>query len=95
MVSQSPSSYPAHFTLVRVYRLLGAAPLYFDHLKKLSLSEIQLDNLLHVVTERGALEAQASGKLTQWEDPANRATDMYGRSVTDVSAATQWKSEMS
>lgn len=84
MVSQSPSSYPARFTLIRVYRLLGAPGLYALHLKKLSLSEIQLDNLLHVVSERGALEAHAAG-IALWQDHADRATDMYGRSVTDVS----------
>lgn len=84
MVAASPSSYPARFTLCRVYRLLGAPVLYAPHLKKLSLSEIQLDNLMHVVSERGALEAHAVG-ISLWQELADRATDMYGRSVTDVS----------
>lgn len=92
MVGQSPSCYPARFTLVAVYRLLAAPALYAPHLKKLSLSEIQLDNLLHVVSERGALEASAAG-CRLWQDHADRATDMYGRSVTDVSpVAWSWRS---
>ncbi|BEI85550.1 hypothetical protein CcaverHIS002_0509510 [Cutaneotrichosporon cavernicola] len=83
MVAASHSCYHARFTLCRVYRLLGAPALYAPHLKQLSLSEVQLDNLLHVVSERGSLEAHAAG-ITLWEELEGRATEMYGRSVTDL-----------
>ncbi|GMK53932.1 hypothetical protein CspeluHIS016_0105180 [Cutaneotrichosporon spelunceum] len=83
MAAASPSCYHARFTMCHVYRLLGAPALYEPHLKQLSLSEIQLDNLLHVVSERGALEAHAAG-ISLWQELESRATDMYGRSVTDL-----------
>ncbi|CAK9781194.1 hypothetical protein CC85DRAFT_331142 [Cutaneotrichosporon oleaginosum] len=83
MVAASPSSYYARFTLCRVYRLLGAPGLYAQHLKKMSLSEIQLDNLLHIVSERGGIEADAAG-IALWTELEGRATDMYGRAVTDL-----------
>lgn len=85
IVSRSPSSFSTRFTLVRVYRLLRAPAMYVAHLDKLGLSEIQLDNLAHVMIERGgALEARIGGAAKQWGEMAAKAALMYQRSATDL-----------
>lgn len=73
-----------------MYRLLGAPSLYLPHLSKLDLAEIQLDNLLHVVSERGGMEAHlAASELSEaWITVTGKAEAMYSRSATDVSSAT-------
>ncbi|WVQ83099.1 hypothetical protein IAT38_005237 [Cryptococcus sp. DSM 104549] len=74
----------AHFLLIRLYRLIGAPSLIVPHLTRLDVSEIQLDNILHVVLERGGGEA-AVGKLSEvWAKHVKKATDMYARSATDL-----------
>lgn len=87
IIAKSPSSFDARFTLARVYRLLAAPGAYVPHLAKLNLSEIQLDNLLHVVSERGGVEARAGGKdvAKAWSDIVEKASLMYTRGATDVS----------
>ncbi|WOO81229.1 N-alpha-acetyltransferase 25, NatB auxiliary subunit [Vanrija pseudolonga] len=85
IVSRSPSSFAARFTLVRVYRLLRAPAMYIAQLDKLGLSEIQLDNLAHVMIERGgALEARIGGAAKQWHEMSTKAALMYQRSATDL-----------
>ncbi|KAL1411365.1 mitochondrial distribution and morphology [Vanrija albida] len=84
IASHSPSSFSARFTLVRVYRLLRAPAMYIPHLDKLGLSEIQLDNLAHVLIERGGLEARIGGSAKQWGQTATKAAVMYQRSATDL-----------
>lgn len=87
ILANSPSAFGARFTLVRVYRLLRAPALYLPHLAKLDLTEIQLDNLLHIVSERGGLEARLAGPMAAktWGDIVAKAATMYQRSVTEVS----------
>lgn len=86
MLTRSPSAFGARFTLVRVYRLLRAPALYIPHLAKLDLTEIQLDNLLHIVSERGGLEARVAGPAVAkaWGDVVAKAVTMYSRSATEV-----------
>jgi N-terminal acetyltransferase B complex non-catalytic subunit len=89
MLTRSPSAFGARFTLVRVYRLLRAPALYIPHLAKLDLTEIQLDNLLHIVSERGGLEARVAGPAVAkaWGEVVAKAVTMYSRSATEVGNA--------
>lgn len=86
MLKHSPSSFPARLTLVRIYRFLGAGPAVAPHMQKLNLTEIQFDNLAHIFTERGALEAELGGYKKTWDDLVSKAQFMYSRCASDVSA---------
>ncbi|WVF71131.1 hypothetical protein IAT40_005928 [Kwoniella sp. CBS 6097] len=79
----SPACVHARYLLIRLYRLIGAPSLISPHLKALNLSEIQLDNLLHVLTERGASEVLLAGEQALWSDQTDKAVGMYKRTATD------------
>lgn len=90
ILQNSPSSSSARFTLVKVYRLLGAGPAIVPHVAKLNFTEIQLDNLLHVFTERGAVEAELGGYKKTWDDLVAKARYMYNRAGNDVSGTEEY-----
>ncbi|OWZ57752.1 hypothetical protein C368_00920 [Cryptococcus neoformans 125.91] len=80
---ESPICMHAHYLLIRLYRLIGAASLIGPHLTTLGLSEIQLDNLLHITVERGAIEALVAKNDDIWSSHANKALNMYQRTASD------------
>lgn len=51
----------------------------------LKLSEVQLDNLLHVYTERGAIDAVISQTSERWNERTEKALKMYTKTKLDVS----------
>lgn len=62
----------------------GAPSLISTHVNKLQPTEIQLDTLLHIFSERGALDAllgQSIAVLTMYGD---KAEAMYKKTSTDV-----------
>ncbi|ODN77635.1 hypothetical protein L202_04793 [Cryptococcus amylolentus CBS 6039] len=86
IVEKSPVCMYARYLLIRLYRLVGAPLKSLPHLTKLSLSEIQLDNLLHVFTERGgAGEAVLSKSDKEWKEGGlvEKATGMYKRTAVE------------
>lgn len=70
--------------------LVGATSLIRPHLTTLGLSEIQLDNLLHITVERGAIEALVAKNDGIWSSHANKALNMYQRTASDVSLVPLW-----
>lgn len=70
--------------------LVGAASLIGPHLTALGLSEIQLDNLLHITVERGAIESLVTKNVGIWLSHADKAVNMYQRTASDVSLDTLW-----
>lgn len=103
---ESPICMHAHYLLIRLYRLIGkynkslqsdvlnifvgAASLIGPHLTALGLSEIQLDNLLHITVERGAIEALVTKNAGIWLSHTDKAVNMYQRTASDVSLDTLW-----
>ncbi|WVQ72776.1 hypothetical protein IAR50_002336 [Cryptococcus sp. DSM 104548] len=86
IVKKSPVCMYARYLLVRLYRLVGAPQKSFPHMTKLSLSEIQLENLLHVFVERGgAGEAVLSNTEKEWKEGGlvEKATAMYKRTAIE------------
>ncbi|WVW84264.1 hypothetical protein I302_106294 [Kwoniella bestiolae CBS 10118] len=83
IVKDSPACSHARYLLIRLYRLIGVPSLVSPHLTQLKLSEIQLDNLLHVFTERGACESILGGNQDLWTDHMKRSGDMYQRTSVD------------
>ncbi|OCF31945.1 hypothetical protein I316_06328 [Kwoniella heveanensis BCC8398] len=83
IITHSPACVQARYLLIRLYRLTGAPSLIPAHLKTLNLSEIQLDNLLHVYTERGASEVLLTGEQGLWSDQTDKAVAMYKRTTAD------------
>ncbi|KIR36189.1 hypothetical protein I352_01135 [Cryptococcus deuterogattii MMRL2647] len=74
---ESPICMHAHYLLIRLYRLIG------PHLTALGLSEIQLDNLLHITVERGAIEALVTKNAGIWLSHTDKAVNMYQRTASD------------
>jgi N-terminal acetyltransferase B complex non-catalytic subunit len=64
--------------------LAGAPALLVSSLEHIQPTEIQLDNLLHVYTERGT-DAVLGQTGSIWEMYADKAKLMYKRSASDVS----------
>ncbi|WVR06742.1 hypothetical protein IAU60_003777 [Kwoniella sp. DSM 27419] len=83
IVEESPACAHARYLLIRLYRLIGAPRLISSHLEALKLSEIKLDNLLHVYTERGGAESVMGKTQAVWADHADKAKQMYKRTSTD------------
>nr|ODN99855.1 hypothetical protein L204_02295 [Cryptococcus depauperatus CBS 7855] len=81
--TQSPVCMHAHYLLIRLYRLIGAPSLIPVHLEKLGLTEIQLDNLLHVILERGGGEAVIARNIDTWSSHVDQAIAMYQRVASD------------
>ncbi|WVQ99727.1 hypothetical protein IAU59_006869 [Kwoniella sp. CBS 9459] len=79
----SPTCVHARYLLLRLYRLIGAPSLIPPHLKTLNISEIQLDNVLHVYTERGASEVLLAGEQGFWSEQTDKAIGMYKRTSVD------------
>jgi hypothetical protein len=63
----------------------GAPGLMVNPLESLKLAEIQLDTLLHVANERGALDATAGQVGRVLEEVLERASVTYTRSASSVS----------
>lgn len=63
--------------------LVGAASLIGPHLTALGLSEIQLDNLLHITVERGAIESLVTKNVGIWLSHTDKAVNMYQRTASD------------
>nr|KIR49824.1 hypothetical protein I312_00916 [Cryptococcus bacillisporus CA1280] len=80
---ESPICMHAHYLLIRLYRLIGAASLIGPHLTALGLSEIQLDNLLHITVERGAIESLVTKNVGIWLSHTDKAVNMYQRTASD------------
>ncbi|KAK4685849.1 N-terminal acetyltransferase B complex non-catalytic subunit, partial [Tremellales sp. Uapishka_1] len=84
IVGNSPSSAHARYLLIRTYRLIGAPTLLHSHLTAIKPAEIQHDNLMHSVFERGSSDV-VSGKLQKvWSDQSDLAEAMYKRSAVDL-----------
>ncbi|WWC88996.1 uncharacterized protein L201_003913 [Kwoniella dendrophila CBS 6074] len=83
IVKDSPACAHAHYLLIRLYRLIGAPSLVSSHLSTLKLSEIQLDNLLHVFSERGSAESLLGNNQETWNDHLKKSGDMYQRTAID------------
>ncbi|WWC69868.1 uncharacterized protein I206_103811 [Kwoniella pini CBS 10737] len=83
IVKNSPACAHARYLLIRLYRLIGASSLIAPHLTSLKISEIQLDNLLHVFTERGAAESIYSNNQEIWTDHMKKSGEMYQRTSID------------
>ncbi|WRT66679.1 uncharacterized protein IL334_003639 [Kwoniella shivajii] len=83
IVNDSPACAHGHYLLIRLYRLIGAYSLIPPHLSSLKISEIQLDNLLHIFTERGASESILGNNQEIWNDHMKKAGDMYQRTSID------------
>jgi hypothetical protein len=70
----------------------GAPSLLVPHLTTLKPTEVQLDNLLHVLFERGAGEAELGAYQDTWDDLEAKARAMYKRTATDVGGMWRvWK----
>ncbi|WWD16993.1 hypothetical protein CI109_101429 [Kwoniella shandongensis] len=80
---QSPANLHAHYLLIRLYRLIGAFSLVPSHLSALKLSEIQLDNMFHVVLERSGGESVVGDNQEVWMGHVKKASDMYKRTDLD------------
>ena len=100
IIRKSPSCASAHFLLVRLYRLIGgldvsllgscslltgAPSLVAAPLSAIKPTEIQLDNLLHSLFERGATDALVGQTTAVFRTYADQANSMYKKSATDVS----------
>nr|XP_018262725.1 uncharacterized protein I303_04205 [Kwoniella dejecticola CBS 10117]OBR84883.1 hypothetical protein I303_04205 [Kwoniella dejecticola CBS 10117] len=83
IIKDSPASAHARYFLIRLYRLIGAPSLVGPHLTALKISEIQLDNLLHIFTERGAAESLLGENREIWSDHAKKSGEMYLRTSVD------------
>ncbi|OCF74339.1 hypothetical protein I204_04710 [Kwoniella mangroviensis CBS 8886] len=83
ILGDSPACAHGRFLLIRLYRLIGAPSLIGPHLSSLKLSEIQIDNLLHIYTERGACESLLGANEELWNDHMKKSGDMYQRTLVD------------
>ncbi|WWD03229.1 hypothetical protein V865_001280 [Kwoniella europaea PYCC6329] len=83
ILGDSPACAHGKYLLIRLYRLIGAPSLTATHLNSLKLSEIQLDNLLHIYTERGACESLLGANEGLWNDHMKKSGDMYQRTLVD------------
>ncbi|KAK8864694.1 hypothetical protein IAR55_001946 [Kwoniella newhampshirensis] len=81
---ESPACLHAHYLLIRLYRLIGAFSLATPHLLKLTLSEVQLDNMFHVALERSGGEVVAADSQEVWMGHVKKASDMYKRTNLDL-----------